>query len=486
MKQKWYLLLLAAVVTVGFVLRLYRLNAPLADWHSWRQVDTAGVTRRYVQEGIDILRPRYMDISSIPSGKDNPEGWRMVEFPLINATTAGMTLVAAKLGIGWDLVVWERLTSIFFSLGSIGIMYFLGMKFLPRRVALIAAALVALLPFSIYYSRVVLPEPKLMFFSLAAMYGFVSFLKTGSIPAWLVAVGAGAIATLLKPFWLIIFGPAMFTAFWQFRTKEALTIRWGFSAVSAAVVMLLPFVLWRVWITEFPEGIPASDWLFNAGGIRFRPAWFRWLFADRIGRLMLGYWGLIPFGVGLVLRPENREGWFLRAWLLGAIAYLAVVASGNVTHDYYQAVLVPIIAIYCAKGLDFLWGAPGAYFSSLVSRVLAVVSITFALSFSWYFVRDYFNINRPEIVEAGQAADSLLPKEARVIAPYGGDTAFLYQTNRLGWPVGGVIEDKVSKGASHYVSVGFDEETKELMDKCQVVLKTDKYVIVDVRQCDWL
>jgi hypothetical protein len=59
----------------------------------------------------------------------------------------------------------------------------------------------------------------------------------------------------------------------------------------------------------------------------------------------------------------------------------------------------------------------------------------------------------------------------------------LYQTNRPGWPVGGSIEDKISLGATHYISVNFDEETKGIMDKCPSLLKTDKYVIIALKAC---
>ena len=78
-------------VLIGFGVRLSHLTSPLADWHSWRQVDTASVAREYVKHGIDFLHPTYHDLSSIPSGKENPAGYRMVEFPLINGFVAWLS-----------------------------------------------------------------------------------------------------------------------------------------------------------------------------------------------------------------------------------------------------------------------------------------------------------------------------------------------------------------------------------------------------------
>ncbi|KKS90138.1 MAG: hypothetical protein UV66_C0008G0013, partial [Candidatus Woesebacteria bacterium GW2011_GWA1_43_12] len=33
------------ILVLAFVVRLWRIDAPLADWHSWRQSDTAAVAR---------------------------------------------------------------------------------------------------------------------------------------------------------------------------------------------------------------------------------------------------------------------------------------------------------------------------------------------------------------------------------------------------------------------------------------------------------
>src|SRR3989338_8729943 len=209
--MKHYLILTALLVLAAGV-RLYRINAPLADWHSWRQADTTAVTRRYVQEGIDLLRPRYDDLSSIPSGRDNPQGYRMVEFPFVNALTAWLYgLFSPPL----EIHVFSRLVSIMFSLGS------------------------------------------LVFFSLGMLY----FSVRNQI---LLATIFAALALLLKPYALFLFLPV---AYWAFRHR-----RYTYLLLLLAVI---PLLLWRFWIQQFPEGIPAFTWLLNGNGIRFKGAWFR-------------------------------------------------------------------------------------------------------------------------------------------------------------------------------------------------------------------
>jgi hypothetical protein len=248
------------------------------------------------------------------------------------------------------------------------------------------------------------------------------------------------------------------------------------------VIIAVPLLWWRHWILQFPEGIPVSDWLYNNNGVRFKGAWFYWLFSQRLADLILGYWGLIPFGIGLVTKMKKGEAWFSLLWLAGALAYLIIFAGGNVQHDYYQALIIPVIVWFTAKGFyTFMRGVEG--FNKFGSYALAIVCFLFLWAFSWYTIRTYFWINRPEIVEAGKAADALIPKNAKVIAPYNGDTTFLYQINRQGWPEGFDIAKKIAMGAGYYVTVSptnNDLETRDLANMYTVLVRNDKYAIIDL------
>src|SRR6184192_2903478 len=87
--KKYQIIILIFILIIGFVARLYRFDNPIADWHSWRQVDTSAVSRNFVKNGFDVFHPRYDDISNIQTGYDNPQGYRFVEFPIFNIFQAG-------------------------------------------------------------------------------------------------------------------------------------------------------------------------------------------------------------------------------------------------------------------------------------------------------------------------------------------------------------------------------------------------------------
>jgi len=118
--------MLLAILIAGFVVRLYKINNPIADWHSWRQADTASVTKVYLQRGINLLYPKYHDISSIQTGIFNPQGYRMVEFPVYNAISALLTKSFPRL----TLEVWSRLVTILSAVTTGFLLYLIGKRYL--------------------------------------------------------------------------------------------------------------------------------------------------------------------------------------------------------------------------------------------------------------------------------------------------------------------------------------------------------------------
>lgn len=460
-------------------LRWDSLSAPIADWHSWRQADTAAVARNFIKFGFDPLRPRYDDLSNIQSGKDNPEGYRMVEFPLYQLGAASLYRTFPQIPIE----VWLRFLSILASTGTAVLLVYIVARYTDAFHGIIAGFLYAVLPYNIYYGRAILPDIPMVFFAIASVTCLVRSNDTfagGRLRSvfWLAfASFLGASALLVKPVAAFLLLPGIYLFFQGFGFSRQFFIR----LFLYSFICLLPLWAWRQWIQHFPEGIPVYLWLFNGGNIRFKGAWFYWIFAKRIGELILGFWGLIPLGFGIVALRQKKEGLFFYWWLVGSLVYLIVLARGNVQHDYYQILIIPSIVIFLAKGI--VYALRQTSFSHMTPIIVVVMSFLFLMSFSWYTVRTYYWINHPEVVEAGRAADRLLPKNAKVIASYNGDTTFLYQTNRQGWPIGFEIDKKIKMGATAYVTVSptdADGETKDLASRYRVLVRNDRYAIIDL------
>ncbi|MBP9700215.1 glycosyltransferase family 39 protein, partial [Candidatus Woesebacteria bacterium] len=444
--------LLLGIVLVAALVRCYKLNAPLADWHSFRQADTASVTREYVKHGIDLFHPRYHDLSNIQSGiltggVDNLEGYRMVEFPFVNGGIAAFL----RLFPNFDLVIVSRLFSIAASLIALIALATLGKQLFSARVGLLSAGVFALLPFSVFYGRAILPEPFLISFLTVSLLFFDRYQQNKITSNILVSMGCFSLALLLKPM-AIFFLPAYLGIVLVRKNWKAV---FDLRTIALGIVSLIPLFLWRQWITQFPTGIPWSSWLYNLDGIRLRPAWWRWLFWERLTKLWLGLSGLAFFGAGLIPTSLNMKkmgaSGVLCLWGIGMGIYLVVFATGNVRHDYYQVILLPFVSLVVGKGIDWFL----SWKNKKVGLLFVMLATVFGMYFSWNQVKGYYSINHWEIVEAGKAADRVLPLDAKVIAPYNGDTAFLFQTNRTGWPIGFDLDKKIANGATHYVTVNF-------------------------------
>ena len=472
-KVKKYLLV--GIIVLATLIRMYKINTPLGDWHSFRQADTASVTREYIKNGIDLFHPKYHDISNIQSGKFNPQGYRMVEFPIVNALIA---LIYNLSGTSIPIHIFSRIFSIVFSLGSIIVLHQITANFLGRSRALAASLLFSIMPYNIYYSRVILPEVYLLFFSLLSMFLFIRYLKTQQLFILSLFVFFSAISLLIKPTAIFFLLPLIYLI-WEKSPKEIFKIKWIFTSA----LIILPLILWRIWISNFAEGIPSFEWLLNGNNIRFTGAFFHWIFADRIGKLILGTWGTVFLIMGIGVKQKTN---FFHIWGLSMLSYLFIFATGNVQHDYYQILLTPIIAVFSSLGLEWLLSVINKDLSSIRLRLLSICVLFFSLAFSWYHIRDFYNINNWAMIRAGEAVEAATEPEALIIAPYMGDTAFLYQTNRKGWPIGGNIVEKFSQGADYYVSLSEDEELKTLMLACsRIVNKTTEFTIIDLRSCNF-
>ena len=188
---------LLILLVCAFVIRLYGFSNPIADWHSWRQADTSAVSRNFVKQGYDILHPRFDDLSNVASGKDNPLGYRFVEFPLYNLLQA---LTYQIIGV-FTLEQWGRLVTIFSSLASISCIYLLVKKYASTRAGFLAALFYAVLPYNIYYGRVILPDPSMVAASLLCLYFFDRWIsaKNPRLDHWFfltVLSGASALEAI--------------------------------------------------------------------------------------------------------------------------------------------------------------------------------------------------------------------------------------------------------------------------------------------------
>ncbi len=466
--------LLAVIIIIGFWARLYKIDNPIADWHSWRQADTAAVARNFYKLGFNPFIPIYDDMSGVAQNPvPNPHRYRFVEFPLYNAFVYFAYLING--GVDERLA---RLLSAVISLGSIVFIFLLVRKYWGEFTAIVAALLFAILPFNVYFSRTVLPEPSLVCMSLGMLYFTDRWIFENKKWLFIVSLVIAMTAFLVKPMAVFYALPL----FYSYRVKEGKWWPIPKRYIFFTVIAIIPLFAWRAWMMKFPEGIPASTWLLNGDGIRFRPAFWKWIINERLGVEILSVEGTVLFFIGALTKPRPKEGALLHWLLFSSFLFVAVFATGNVRHNYYQTLIIPALAIFLARGFVLMLKGIPNFLPRIWTIPIALIFLPIGLYLSWTDVRGFYQINNPPIIEAGKMANQILPKDAVVIAPYDGDTAFLYQTNRPGWPYAAFpIKDLHDMfGVNYYISVSLDAKTKWVMRKYQTIIQTPSYVIVDL------
>ena len=169
--RKVEIFLLFIILFGGLVLRLYKIDRPVADWHSWRQADTAAVSRNFIKEGFNPFVPKYDDMSKQANGLDNPQRYRFVEFPILNTIIAGV----------WSITgvneTYARLVTVFISLGSAVFLYFLVKDLSGKTIAFISTFFFLTIPYNVFYSSSILPGPLMVFGILGLYLCFIKWLK---------------------------------------------------------------------------------------------------------------------------------------------------------------------------------------------------------------------------------------------------------------------------------------------------------------------
>ena len=469
------LLPLTLVVIIFFITlipRIYKIDNSITDWHSFRQADTAMVARNFSQEGIDLLHPRTDNILAISDSKiPNPKGYTFLEFPIY-------TLIVGYIWQFTGPLEWigRLVSAIFASLSGIFI-FLIVKKFSSTRIAFISSLVFALTPYSIYYGRVIMPNSTMICLGLISIWLFSKYYFENSKISLLLSGLLFALSSLSYPyviFWII---PMIYLAI----IKDGL-FYYSIRYYIFFLVSFLPLFLWRAWGANFPEAQIGSNWYFNYGDIRFTGAFFRWLIFERLSKLILGTGGFVLMFVGLLSPRKHKENYFYFIWLLSMILYFIIFASSNVRHDYYQYIYMPVLSIYVALGINFIFNSGRSLVERGISIGIAAILIFMSIAFGYYEVKGYYSTNS-DIVEAGKKADELLDPQARVIAPLSGDLSLLYYVNRPGWAeFYEEISEFKNQGATAIVSLKFDEGIERLARENNVLYRTNKFIIISLNK----
>lgn len=474
-KRDW--IILSVLLAMALILRMYKITIPLADWHSWRQADTMAVSRNYLRTGIDMLHPHYDDFSNVQSGQYNPNGYRFVEFPLYNILTS----LTAKAVPHYPIEIYGRLISIIMSLLLIISVYVLMSEYENRTSAIIAGLFLAIFPYSVYYSRAALPDMTALtlgILSILFLHVWSSRSKKYESVWYGVSLVLFACALLVKPTTIFFGLPLLYIHYRRYGTDVLKKLL----VYAYFLISIVPFLLWRSWIVQFPEGIPVSAWLFTsingAGGrtsIFLRPAFFRWIFLERILQLITG--GFAGLFVVLGSIHKSKKGAFMISLGLAALIYLFVFEGGNVQHDYYQIMILPALAGLMGVGVSMFVASSKDTIPAWLKWPFVCIFLALSWYFSFYEVSKYYEINGG-IVNAARIVRTLTPSTSLIATDTTGDTTLLYLSDRKGFPSLADTPDGMAKRGISYLVTFNSDYAHELAETYKLVFENDSLFIL--------
>ena len=470
-------LVLGAILLAATILRLQYINAPLLDAHRWRQVDTATIARIFFEESINPLEPQ------VNWGGEH--GYVESEFPLLPA------LVAVLYKIFGPDEMWGRLVVALFSVGAVALTYVLGSELLGVAGGRAAATLMAFSPAAVFYGRAFMPDTLMVFFSLAAVIGFVRYFASGSVRMLLLGSGAFGLAALVKlPGFIVlggIVGAAWASGRWSalrdrrlvlaLLVPAAVAVAWYWHAYATFLRTGLTFGVVGMTRT-YPIDVAPANWptsFSKWSSIELLTTWeFYRTVLWRLYSFHLMPTGFALTAVGFLLWRRVARRRVVDGWMAAMVTFILAAGTGHLGHDYYQLPIVPICALYFAAAaspaFDSEWirARVGAGWTPQLMMVAAVTAIGMAGFVQSGVVERHFRPNALDLrmLRAGTAIDTAADDGALIIVvdDYGVNSPMLlYFARARGWSfdadtlTDSVVQGLERRGARYFATTKWSE-----------------------------
>jgi mannosyltransferase len=282
-----------------------------------------------------------------------------------------------------------RFPTVLFGILAIPLIFKLGQLYFSEEVGLLAAFIVAINPYQVWYGQELRVYTLLLLTAAGAMYAFSDMIRTqGRKGVWLLAffnfLGLPAhyfmfLVSIVQFLYLII----------TFRRTYSLLRVW----IVTQSIGAFPLVLWWLFliyqwrITIGTAWIPAPSW--------YTPLLTLWNFSftytGDFSPLVLVGLGIVLIGLVLgLIRAWDRfeRGLLLTLWLLAPPVIVIIMSLGRVSFyvDRYLIIITPILTLLVASGLMSI-----RHWAIRWGMILILITITGLRLGEVYFDREDFS-----------------------------------------------------------------------------------------------
>ena len=444
-----YWLFVLAIFLGGFALRMVDINDLPLDFHPTRQLFSALKVRGMYYAALAPNIPNWQREMAVRQWKTQPT----LEPEIIESLT--LTAYTAK-GEA-DLALPRTITAAFWVVSGV-FLFFAARRLVSDDGALLAASIYLFLPYTVYASRSFQPDPLMVAFLAAFIWGLAGWLDEENWRWALLAGLFGGLAIYIKAVAIFfVAGAALVGILKKMSLKSALknVQVWGI-----AILALLPTLVY--YINGLALGGGTSQ---NYSGRFFPELLISPSFYLRWGlnlEQMIGYLAIALAPLGLLLFPKKKNGLVIGLWS-GYILYGLIFNYHFSTHDYYQMPFLPVVALTLAPFGEMMSETLRTRSKGVMPRLIFFAAWTLALlGASWTVYAHLRAVDYRPLAQTYRQVGDLLRDEGKVVAlseDYG------YRLNYWGW-----------LNVTHFPSAGdlwYQEKRGDPQDFAQVF---DKYV----------
>jgi len=423
------LLCLFFVLIVAAILRLYRINQPYVDAFGWRQASTAMIAANFYHKNWNILYPQ------VNWGGPGPN-YQGREFQTVTYITAALYPFLGK----YDWV--GRCVALSFGLWGIFALYQVVRRVWGENDALASAAVLAVLPGSVFIDRSFLPDPAMVALALTSLWVFLVFCQTERRHHLLLAGCLWTLACITKPQGLTLIIPVVYSIATILGTK-ALKPKFLFPLVCTLLLSLAIILAYYFWAMHLARTYPpyhlagSGKFLWEHGVLSWlRQKYFIPKLYDHIMELLWTWPITVLVIIGLLLRPPANSGkrlrWLFHSWICALPILYVFEAQHLVSDPYNLAIINPIAAAFSGLALVKIYftlkTTRGSRFAIIgLAGILLMITVIGRFETRWTYSGYYQNEYTlgVELRKLAQADD--------LVVTFGPNPVSIYYSGLNGW-----------------------------------------------------
>jgi 4-amino-4-deoxy-L-arabinose transferase-like glycosyltransferase len=315
-----------------------------------------------------------------------------------------------------------RLLSVAFGMATVWLTYAIGARLYGRRVGILAALLIGVMPYTVVVSRQVLLDGPMVFFTSLALYLLIRFVQSDRV-GWLYAAAVAlGLATLTKETAILLVGGAY--AFFALTRKTRLRLTQAAIALAVLFLTVLPYPISLKLAGNSSTGGAFLVWQL------LRRANHPWTFYPTVvpPALGLGVVAVVVVGLLLMHRSLTWSEHLLLSWIAVPCVFFEIWAVKGFQYLLPIAVPMAVLAAMVVISLPMPsvnWRVAGLAVTTTGLRAVVALALVASLALtSWTRVQPAAAGSSflagtggvPGGREAGQWIDENLPRGATMLA----------------------------------------------------------------------